>query len=212
MLLRPTGQRCSRSPKVEALFCVAPGRGRQMCRRPIAGLVTANRIPLGSLSGRRHRPASPLRVHLRRPNPRSPHSATQSGRQAHTRSSWNVKPLFGNSTWERNHGGFGKKYGLRRLSPSDERRSDTTGKCRQLCSMTRARLRSMILAFAERFYGRPEGLYRDQIVADGGQSARSGSRRSHRPSDRWCAITGRTGDHLSRVHGGGDQSAAQRVS
>ena len=47
-----------------------------MCRRPIAGLVTANRIPLGSLSGRRHRPASPFRVHLRRPNPRSRHSAT----------------------------------------------------------------------------------------------------------------------------------------
>ena len=31
-----------------------------MCRRPIAGLVTANRIRLGSLSGRRHRRASAL--------------------------------------------------------------------------------------------------------------------------------------------------------
>ena len=182
-----------------------------MCRRPIAGLVTANRIPLGSLSGRRHRPASPLRVHLRRPNPRSRHSATNVVVPAHTRSSWNVKPLLGNSTWERNHGGFGRNT----ASSGCRRATSGAAHDRQMPPALLDDPRPIAqhdFGVRPALHGRPEGLYRDQIVADGGQSARSGSRRSHRPSDRWCAITGRTGDHLSRVHGGGDQSAAQRVS
>lgn len=118
-----------------------------MCRRPIAGLVTANRSHfLGDAIGRRPLFECTFGDQILDLVIQQPTWSFQPIRAPLGMLSLYLGTLLGNAT-------TADLAEIRPPAVVAERRAvqRTTGKCRQLCSMTRARLRSMILALGQRF-------------------------------------------------------------